>query len=88
MTSKNKKSNTRLVKHLKNADFFEVDKYPTASFVIEKVTAKPSDGHTHVFDGKLTIKDITKPFSMPVSVDKQGKIYVIKSKFEFNRGRI
>ena len=32
--------NAKLVSHLKNDDFFGVDKYPTATFKINKVTVK------------------------------------------------
>jgi polyisoprenoid-binding protein YceI len=47
--------------HLKAADFFEADKYPTATFVSTGVRA---DGDTYVLDGDFTLKGITKPVSL------------------------
>ncbi|MGV3616758.1 MAG: YceI family protein [Fimbriimonas sp.] len=48
--------------HLKNADFFEVEKYPTLKFKSTKV-AKTKEGY--VVTGDLTIKDKTKSISIP-----------------------
>ena len=63
--------NTKLVNHLKNDDFFAVDKHPTSSLKITKVEKK--NGKTLV-TGDLTIKGITKPVTFPadVKVDKKG----------------
>jgi polyisoprenoid-binding protein YceI len=47
--------------HLKSADFFDVDKYPTATFVSTGVRA---DGDNYVLDGDFTLKGITKPVSL------------------------
>ena len=47
--------------HLKAADFFEADKYPTATFVSTGVRA---DGDNYVLDGDFTLKGITKPVSL------------------------
>ena len=47
--------------HLKNADFFEVEKFPTGEFVITSVTeATGVEGQTHAITGNLTLKGITK----------------------------
>lgn len=45
--------------HLRSADFFEVEKYPTLSFKSTKIikTGKPDK---YILQGKLTIKDVTK----------------------------
>jgi polyisoprenoid-binding protein YceI len=47
--------------HLKSADFFDVEKYPTATFVSTGVRA---DGDNYVLDGDFTLKGITKPVSL------------------------
>ncbi|TXF75070.1 YceI family protein [Chryseobacterium sp.] len=58
--------------HLKSGDFFEVEKFPNATFEITKVTDNTtgSDYNT-LLDGNLTIKGITKPvqFNANVSVN-------------------
>jgi polyisoprenoid-binding protein YceI len=53
---------TRVAKrdnHLKSADFFDVEKYPTITFKSTKVT--PGPGNTAKVDGDLTIHGVTKP---------------------------
>ncbi len=47
--------------HLRTADFFEVEKYPTITFKSTKVR-KSNDGY--IADGNLTIKDISKSISI------------------------
>jgi polyisoprenoid-binding protein YceI len=47
--------------HLKSADFFDAEKYPTASFVSTGVKA---DGDAYVLDGEFTLKGITKPIEL------------------------
>lgn len=55
--------------HLKSADFFNVEKFPTASFEITEITDAPagSDYNT-VLDGNFTMKGITKPVSFNANV--------------------
>lgn len=64
--------NARLVGHLKSADFFEVEKFPTAKFVAKSVTALKADtsGATHQISGDLTIRDQTHPISFKVKVSE------------------
>jgi polyisoprenoid-binding protein YceI len=45
--------------HLKSADFFDVEKYPTMTFKSTKVTATGAGEGT--VEGDLTIRDVTKP---------------------------
>ena len=52
----------KLEGHLKNSDFFGVEKFPTA-FIIFKSTKKPNKENKINLDGELTIKDITHPLS-------------------------
>jgi len=47
--------------HLKSADFFEVDKYPTIDF--ESTSIEKFDDENGQLKGKLTIKGITKDVS-------------------------
>jgi len=52
--------------HLRNADFFDVPKYPEMTFKSTRVERKGKDGY--VLHGNLTIKDVTKPLSFPFTV--------------------
>jgi polyisoprenoid-binding protein YceI len=53
--------NIKLVNHLKNDDFFNSEKYPTAKFVFDSVHEEEGSTHIH---GELTIRDKTQPFEM------------------------
>lgn len=79
--------NQKLVGHLKSDDFFGVEKYPTASFVIKKST-KFSNGKASL-TGDITIKDKTE--SITFEVGKEGKEFTAKveidrSKFDVRYG--
>jgi len=47
--------------HIKAADFFDVDKYPTATFVSTGVV---SSGDGYVLAGDFTLKGVTKPIEL------------------------
>ena len=47
--------------HIKSADFFEVEKYPTATFRSTNVRA---NGDNYVLDGDFTLKGVIKPISL------------------------
>jgi polyisoprenoid-binding protein YceI len=64
----------RLTTHLKNDDFFSVDKYPTSKFDITKVSPAGTDRVN--ITGNLTIKGITHPITFPASVKQQKGIIV------------
>jgi polyisoprenoid-binding protein YceI len=50
--------------HVKSADFFDVEKYPTAKFVSTGVRA---DGDAYVLDGDFTLKGVTKPIELKLA---------------------
>lgn len=50
--------------HVKSADFFDVEKYPTASFVSTGVRA---DGDDYVLTGDFTLKGVTKPVELKLA---------------------
>lgn len=60
-----------LDEHLKSGDFFEVSKYPTATFVSTRVE-KGMDNHFKV-TGNLTIREVTRPVVLDVTLLKVGK---------------
>lgn len=64
----------KLEGHLKSGDFFEVEKFPTASYEIIKVTPLSEGDYNTLIDGNLTMKGITKPvqFKANVTVDDSG----------------
>jgi polyisoprenoid-binding protein YceI len=50
--------------HLKGADFFEADKFPTINFASTSLV--PQSGSDYALNGDLTIKGITQPISLQV----------------------
>jgi len=71
----------------KEVDFFDVQKFPTASFVINKVTGLggAEDANSLVY-GNLTIKDVTKEISFKAMIDINGQmIHVTTPQFTINR---
>lgn len=83
--------NQKLVGHLKSADFFDVEKYPTARFVITKVTkiqgaAAGAAKSTHKIEGDLTMKNITKKVSFDASINTlNGKLTASSAPFTIDR---
>jgi polyisoprenoid-binding protein YceI len=74
--------------HLKNADFFEVEKHPTGTFEITSVQPLTGDasGATHTVAGNLTLKGIAKPISFPAKLTVAGgKITAETPEFTINR---
>ncbi len=75
--------------HLRSADFFEVEKYPTMTFESSKILATGRPDY-YLLHGKLTIKDVTKDvifdvhFGGVVKSDKGEKIG-IEAKTTINR---
>lgn len=59
-----------LDKHMKTPLFFDVEKYPTATFVSDKVTLTGKD--TADVHGMLTIRGVTKPIVLNVKLNKIG----------------
>lgn len=59
----------KLEGHLKMGDFFEVEKYPTATFEISKIEAvEGKENVTHNITGNLTMRDQTKSVTLPAKV--------------------
>jgi polyisoprenoid-binding protein YceI len=53
--------------HLRSADFFDAEKYPTISFRSTKVEAGKSG--TWAVIGDLTVRDVTRPITLQVDFD-------------------
>ena len=81
-------SSERLVGHLRSADFFDVDKYPTAKLSIKKskIIEKLGDGrYKMLIDGDMTIKSKTNPISFEAIIDLTSEIKTAEGKLVFNR---
>lgn len=63
--------------HLRAPDFFDAAKYPTATFKSTKVEAA-GQGKLKV-TGNLTVKDVTKPVVLDVTLNKAGDHPMLKT---------
>ena len=72
--------NSRLVDHLKSADFFNVDSFPTAHFLVSSATDS-------TVTGNLTLRNITNSVTLPFDVKMMGDsdMIVLSKKFSINR---
>ena len=77
---------TKLEGHLKNGDFFEVEKYPTATYKITSVKKNTNKDYNFVVNGNLTVKGKTNPVSFPAKITSNKGIITLESdKFSFDR---
>lgn len=75
----------KLMGHLRSDDFFSVEKYPTAEFVITSIDKSEATDATHFVAGDLTIKGITNKVTFPANVTvKDGKANA-KASFALDR---
>src|ERR1700761_3054364 len=71
----------KLEGHLKSDDFFSVEKYKEAKFVIKKVTPQTT-ANQQLFEGDLTIRDVTQPAKIVATVAKDGKTLTATGKMD------
>ncbi len=74
----------KLEGHLKSAEFFGVEKFPTASFVITKVVSRGTPGDYRV-TGDLTIKEKTQTLRFNTKVSEEMGKYVAKADLTIDR---
>ncbi len=86
---KDDKDRAKLERHLKSADFFEVETYPTATFVISSVTplSPGEQDANHSVTGDLTIKGITHSITFPASIQETETGYSATADFTVDRSR-
>ena len=79
----NREGLRKLEEHLKSADFFDVEKYPTARFLITNVAQEYNKVE---ISGDITIKGITKNVTINATILENNKAYLIRSGvFKLNR---
>ncbi len=58
----------KLTNHLKSADFFDIEKYSTATFTSTSITPSEGEG-THFIVGNLDLHGVTNEITFPVSIE-------------------
>jgi polyisoprenoid-binding protein YceI len=77
--------NEKLTGHLKSPDFFDVAKFPKATFVTTEIKPGESPGAPYTITGNLTLHGVTKSISFPATVKVNGDDLTINSEFSINR---
>lgn len=78
-----KSGNAKLTRHLKNEDFFDVPKYPTASFDI--TGSRTSGADSLIVTGNLTLKGISKSISFPAAISRTDSTFSATTRFVIDR---
>ncbi|GHN02529.1 hypothetical protein WSM22_40180 [Cytophagales bacterium WSM2-2] len=71
-------------KHLRDADFLDVSKYPLIRFVSSEITASNTSG-TFLMRGQLTLKNHSKEISFPFTATSITNGFQFKGSFVINR---
>lgn len=58
----------KLTGHLKSPDFFDVDKFPEATFISTKIEKNNEEGATHTLTGNLDLHGVEKSISFPAKI--------------------
>jgi polyisoprenoid-binding protein YceI len=74
-----------LTKHLKTADFFDVAKYPEATFVSTAIKSGGEKGASHTVTGNLTMHGVTKSVTFPATIAVTPDIASVDAHFSINR---
>lgn len=75
----------KLVKHLQSEDFFDVAKFPTASFVSSEIKDGGEGGATHTVTGVLTLHGVSKTLTFPATITTGADEVAVKAEFAINR---
>jgi len=82
----------KLLPHLLSADFFDVEKFPEASFEITGIVPyTPGEGETvveganHKVSGNLKLRDLVKNITFPASIVVEDDVVKAKANFDIDR---
>jgi polyisoprenoid-binding protein YceI len=87
--------NPKLTAHLKNADFFHIEKFPKAVFQSTSVRAANEkdrkaagfDQVTHVIQGKLTLLGVSQEINVPVGAKLSEEALQLRGVYQLDRTR-
>lgn len=68
---------------LQSPDFFNPARYPTAEFVARG--AKPDGKGKYILNGRLTLKGVTKPITLPFAIEIEAGVAAVKGETAIDR---
>lgn len=71
--------------HLLSADFFDVEKFPQATFSSTSIVAKPAGAATHEITGNLELHGVKKSITFPASITANDTGLMVAAEFAINR---
>jgi len=74
-----------LTKHLKTPDFFDVAKYPKATFTSTKIEAATAGGATHNVTGNFELHGVKKSITFPATIEVALDSASVNAEFAINR---
>lgn len=75
----------RLTGHLKSDDFFDVEKYPEASFESTGIEEYGGEDATHRVTGNFTIRGVTKSVTFPATIEIDDDAVRASTEFTIER---
>ena len=75
----------KLTEHLKTPDFFDVAKFPEATFVSTAIKPGGEKGASHTVTGNLTLHGVTKSVTFPATIAVTPDTATVNANFSINR---
>ena len=75
----------RLTNHLRSDDFFEVERFPEATFVSSQIVRADTAGATHLVTGNLTMHGVTQAITFPATIARTADGATAKASFVIDR---
>lgn len=80
-----KTDDPKLTEHLKTPDFFDVAKYPQATFQSTAIKPGGEKGASHTVTGNLTLHGVTKSITFPATIAVTPNEASVDANFAINR---
>jgi polyisoprenoid-binding protein YceI len=76
----------QLTKHLQTGDFFDVAKYPKATFKATKIVPDPEKGAgNYLVTGDLDLHGVKKSVTFPATINVTDGLVTVNAEFSINR---
>ena len=75
----------KLTEHLKTPDFFDVAKFPQATFTSTQIKAGGEKGASHTVIGNFQLHGVTKSITFPATIGVTPDAITVQSTFAINR---
>ena len=75
----------QLTQHLKTPDFFDVGKFPQATFTSTEIKPGGDKGASHTITGNFQLHGIAKSISFPATISVTPEAISVESTFSINR---